>query len=112
MRSLLPWALSIACVGASVAACASEAELPKYGPPGGLYKKEPPQPTGTTTVPTTTGDSGGPPIDAGPCAVSFKTQIHPFMTTGNGKCSQTGCHATGGTPPAITSDANATHAVL
>src|SRR5882672_2849438 len=94
--------------GALVQACGGDVDAVHYGPPNGLNGKSP----------TTVGDSGPPassgtggstlcggkgPIDAGTCAVSWKTDIYPQMqATGHWKCSDTAaCHgskASGVTP--------------
>jgi len=98
--------------GALMQACGGDVDAAHYGPPNGLNGKAPsvvgdtgaPAPTGTGTGPGGSSLCGGKgPIDAGACAVSWKTDIYPQMQpTGHWKCSDTAaCHgskASGVTP--------------
>jgi len=94
-----------AAAGAVFLACDLEPDT-HYGPHAGLNKSNlptPPPPDGSTTG----GDGGvacGTPVDAGPCSVSFQTDIWGKMST-TWHCSDAKCH--GGTsyqPQLDTSD--------
>ncbi|WP_394836873.1 hypothetical protein LVJ94_08190 [Pendulispora rubella] len=97
--------------------CLPDQERTSYGPAEG-GKRQFPAPEPGNGAPA--GDGGTPdpgqicgssgPIDAGPCRVSWKTQIFPSLAaTGSLGCGKTSCHNAGGTSPTISAE-NATDA--
>ena len=83
---------------------------PHYGPPDGLTGKQIPQPTFADASARPT--DAGPIIDAGPCAVSWSTDIFPnMMSTGAWRCAQSSCHG-GFQAPKMSDDPAVTYAAL
>lgn len=79
-----------------------------YGPPDGLTGKLIPEPTFAKGG----APDAGPPIDAGPCSVSWSSQIFPsMMSTGKWKCAQSSCHG-GLQAPKMSDDPGTSYASL
>lgn len=115
MRKDRKWHFALILV--ALAGCGGEVDAAHYGPANGL-RGQTPRPVdadGGGAVPPVDGtDAGtGTPnaacggkgtIDAGTCAVSWKTNLFPrTQASGHWKCSDAACHGSknGGSPPLI-----------
>lgn len=99
---------SVATIVALAGSVACSDDGPHYGPPDGLTGKQLPQPTFGSSTP----DASTPHIDAGPCSVSWSTQIFPnMMSTGAWKCASSSCHG-GFQAPKMSDDPNVTYDAL
>lgn len=95
MRRVLAFGVVVAAsVGAVLVACDLEVDT-KYGPHSGLQKSNlPTAPPSDAAIGADGGLACGKPVDAGPCTVSYATDIWPKMQ-GTWHCSDAKCH--GGT---------------